>query len=183
MSPIRPRNGRTSVRGNPRGHPGTRRRTACSGRSWRSISRVWWKSHPGICVRSPMSGRSTHRSSAQPSRPLASSLLSRKKAAALTTRVNATASDLPQILPTRSARIDAGDRMGLRASNESVLKGVRSVPLVRWFPGAGADDPGAWRDLVPRRPLSPRQAPPPEPPERANCAGYSAAGSVSSSVK
>ncbi|MDF1609714.1 hypothetical protein PZ897_16120 [Hoeflea sp. YIM 152468] len=47
----------------------------------------------------------------------------------LTRRVNATASDLPQILPTRSSRIDTGERMGLRASNESVLKGVRSVPL------------------------------------------------------
>jgi hypothetical protein len=53
----------------------------------------------------------------------------------LTTRVNATASDLPQILPTRSARIDAGERMGLRASNESVLKGVRSVPLFGGFLG------------------------------------------------
>lgn len=53
----------------------------------------------------------------------------------LTTRVNATAGDLPQILPTRSARIDAGERMGLRASNESVLKGVRSVPLFGGFLG------------------------------------------------
>ncbi|WP_340162129.1 hypothetical protein [uncultured Hoeflea sp.] len=53
----------------------------------------------------------------------------------LTTRVNATASDLPQILPTRSARIDAGERMGLRASNESVLKGVRSIPLFGGFLG------------------------------------------------
>jgi hypothetical protein len=53
----------------------------------------------------------------------------------LTTRVNATASDLPQILPTRSSRIDAGERMGLRASNESVLKGVRSVPLFGGFLG------------------------------------------------
>jgi hypothetical protein len=53
----------------------------------------------------------------------------------LTTRINATASNLPQILPTRSARIDAGERMGLRASNESVLKGVRSVPLFGGFLG------------------------------------------------
>ena len=53
----------------------------------------------------------------------------------LTTRVNADASDLPQILPTRSARINAGDRMGLRASNESVLKGVRSIPLFGGFLG------------------------------------------------
>ena len=53
----------------------------------------------------------------------------------LTTRVNAAATDLPQILPTRSARIDAGERMGLRASNESVLKGVRSVPLFGGFLG------------------------------------------------
>lgn len=53
----------------------------------------------------------------------------------LTTRVNATASNLPQILPTRSARIDAGERMGLRASNESVLKGVRSIPLFGGFLG------------------------------------------------
>jgi hypothetical protein len=53
----------------------------------------------------------------------------------LTTRVNATASNLPQILPTRSSRIDAGERMGLRASNESVLKGVRSVPLFGGFLG------------------------------------------------
>ena len=49
--------------------------------------------------------------------------------------VNAAATDLPQILPTRSARIDAGERMGLRASNESVLKGVRSVPLFGGFLG------------------------------------------------
>ena len=47
----------------------------------------------------------------------------------LTQRVNATASNLPQILPTRAASVNAGDRMGLRASNESVLKGVRSLPL------------------------------------------------------
>jgi hypothetical protein len=53
----------------------------------------------------------------------------------LTRRVNAAATDLPQILPTRSARIDAGERMGLRASNESVLKGVRSVPLFGGFLG------------------------------------------------
>jgi hypothetical protein len=53
----------------------------------------------------------------------------------LTTRVNAEASDLPQILPTRSARINAGERMGLRASNESVLKGVRSIPLFGGFLG------------------------------------------------
>ncbi|MEM5494775.1 hypothetical protein [Hoeflea sp. AS16] len=53
----------------------------------------------------------------------------------LTVRVNADASNLPQILPTRSARIDAGERIGLRASNESVLKGVRSVPLFGGFLG------------------------------------------------
>ncbi|WP_417435827.1 hypothetical protein [Hoeflea sp.] len=53
----------------------------------------------------------------------------------LTVRVNADASNLPQILPTRSSRIDAGERMGLRASNESVLKGVRSVPLFGGFLG------------------------------------------------
>ena len=53
----------------------------------------------------------------------------------VTTRVNASASNLPQILPTRSARVDAGSRMGLRASNESVLKGVRSVPLFGGFLG------------------------------------------------
>jgi len=53
----------------------------------------------------------------------------------LTMRVNADATNLPQILPTRSARINAGDRMGLRASNESVLKGVRSVPLFGGFLG------------------------------------------------
>ena len=47
----------------------------------------------------------------------------------LTQRVNAAASNLPQILPTRAASVNAGDRMGLRASNESVLKGVRSLPL------------------------------------------------------
>ncbi|KJS14318.1 MAG: membrane protein, partial [Hoeflea sp. BRH_c9] len=47
----------------------------------------------------------------------------------LTTRVNADASNLPQILPTRAATVNAGNRMGLRASNESVLKGVRSLPL------------------------------------------------------
>ncbi len=118
-----------------RGHSGARRGTDCSGRSWRSTSRVLSKSPPGICVRSPMSGRSTHPSSVQPSRPLASSLLSSAETGGLTTRVNATASNLPQILPTRSARIDAGERMGLRASNESVLKGVRSVPLFGGFLG------------------------------------------------
>jgi len=53
----------------------------------------------------------------------------------LTTRVNADATDLPQILPTRSANINAGERMGLRASNESVLRGVRSVPLFGGFLG------------------------------------------------
>jgi len=47
----------------------------------------------------------------------------------VTQRVNETASNLPQILPTRAASVNAGDRMGLRASNESVLKGVRSLPL------------------------------------------------------
>ncbi|MDZ7603016.1 MAG: hypothetical protein U1A06_16755 [Hoeflea sp.] len=47
----------------------------------------------------------------------------------LTQRVNAEATNLPQILPTRAASINTGDRMGLRASNESVLKGVRSLPL------------------------------------------------------
>ncbi|KGF66969.1 membrane protein [Hoeflea sp. BAL378] len=53
----------------------------------------------------------------------------------LTVRVNAEASNLPQILPTRSASVNAGDRMGLRASNESVLKGVRSLPLFGGFLG------------------------------------------------
>ncbi|MCY0148046.1 hypothetical protein OEG84_10070 [Hoeflea sp. G2-23] len=53
----------------------------------------------------------------------------------LTVRVNASASDLPQILPVRSSSINAGDRMGLRASNESVLKGVRSLPLFAGFLG------------------------------------------------
>tara|TARA_R110002020_G_scaffold16307_14_gene57654 strand:- start:11606 stop:13666 length:2061 start_codon:yes stop_codon:yes gene_type:complete len=47
----------------------------------------------------------------------------------LTTRINAAASNLPQVLPTRAASVNAGSRMGLRASNESVLKGVRSLPL------------------------------------------------------
>lgn len=53
----------------------------------------------------------------------------------LTTRVNAEASNLPQILPTRAATVNAGSRMGLRASNESVLKGVRSLPLFGGFLG------------------------------------------------
>ena len=53
----------------------------------------------------------------------------------LTLRMNAAATNLPQILPTRSARINAGERMGLRASNESVLKGVRSIPLFGGFLG------------------------------------------------
>jgi len=53
----------------------------------------------------------------------------------LTVRVDASASDLPQILPVRSSSINAGDRMGLRASNESVLKGVRSLPLFAGFLG------------------------------------------------
>jgi len=53
----------------------------------------------------------------------------------VTTRVNADASNLPQILPTRSAQINSGERIGLRASNESVLKGVRSIPLFGGFLG------------------------------------------------
>ncbi|MBC7281403.1 hypothetical protein [Hoeflea sp.] len=53
----------------------------------------------------------------------------------LTQRVDESASNLPQILPTRAASVNAGDRMGLRASNESVLKGVRSLPLFGGFLG------------------------------------------------
>ncbi|EDQ34110.1 putative membrane protein [Hoeflea phototrophica DFL-43] len=53
----------------------------------------------------------------------------------LVARVNAAATNLPQILPTRAASVNAGDRMGLRASNESVLKGVRAVPLFGGFLG------------------------------------------------
>jgi hypothetical protein len=53
----------------------------------------------------------------------------------LTARINAAASNLPQILPTRAASVNAGDRMGLRASNESVLKGVRALPLFGGFLG------------------------------------------------
>ncbi|WP_420407042.1 hypothetical protein [Hoeflea sp.] len=50
-------------------------------------------------------------------------------------RVNADAGDLPQILPVRSAATSTGERMGLRASNESVLKGVRAIPLFGGFLG------------------------------------------------
>jgi hypothetical protein len=51
----------------------------------------------------------------------------------LVARVNAGATNLPQILPTRAASVNAGDRIGLRASNESVLKGVSAVPLFGGF--------------------------------------------------
>jgi hypothetical protein len=74
---------RTSVRGNPRGHPGTRRRTACSGRSWRSTNRAWSKSPRGSACARPCRGGRCTRNSAPPSQPLASSLRWRKKAAAL----------------------------------------------------------------------------------------------------
>ncbi|MEQ8740036.1 MAG: hypothetical protein RID59_16005, partial [Hoeflea sp.] len=50
-------------------------------------------------------------------------------------RVNAEASNLPQILPTRSTAARTGERMGLRASDESVLKGVRAIPLFGGFLG------------------------------------------------
>ncbi|WP_422371209.1 hypothetical protein [Hoeflea sp.] len=50
-------------------------------------------------------------------------------------RINAEASNLPQILPTRSTAASTGDRMGLRASDESVLKGVRAIPLFGGFLG------------------------------------------------
>jgi hypothetical protein len=50
-------------------------------------------------------------------------------------RVNAEASNLPQILPTRSTAANTGERMGLRASDESVLKGVRAIPLFGGFLG------------------------------------------------
>jgi hypothetical protein len=53
----------------------------------------------------------------------------------LVARVNAGATNLPQILPTRAASVNAGDRIGLRASNESVLKGVSAVPLFGGFLG------------------------------------------------
>jgi hypothetical protein len=80
-------------------------------------------------------------------------------------------------------RINAGDRIGLARKQRKRAQGCERGAVVRWIFGIGAADPGSGRNLVPRRPLSPRQAPPPEPPERANCAGYYAAGSVSSSVK
>ncbi|MEQ8482352.1 MAG: hypothetical protein RIC18_17010 [Hoeflea sp.] len=50
-------------------------------------------------------------------------------------RVNAEAGNLPQILPTRSSAASTGERMGLRASDESVLKGVRAIPLFGGFLG------------------------------------------------
>jgi hypothetical protein len=52
-------------------------------------------------------------------------------------RINADASNLPQILPVRSVPRAAGDRLSLRASSETVLLGVRSLPLFGGFLGFG----------------------------------------------
>ena len=51
------------------------------------------------------------------------------------TRVTADASSLPQILPVRAALRDAGGRLTLKSSGESVLKGVQSLPLFGGFLG------------------------------------------------
>lgn len=58
-----------------------------------------------------------------------------RQSGGLATRIDASAGNLPQILPTRAASINAGERMGLHASNESVLKGVSSLPLFGGFLG------------------------------------------------
>lgn len=50
-------------------------------------------------------------------------------------RINAAADNLPQILPVRSGHRDAGGRLTLRTSDETVLLGVRSVPLFAGFLG------------------------------------------------
>ena len=52
-------------------------------------------------------------------------------------RINADASNLPQILPVRAVPRAAGDRLSLRASSETVLLGVRSLPLFGGFLGFG----------------------------------------------
>ena len=53
----------------------------------------------------------------------------------LVARVDAQASNLPQILPVRSVPRAGGDRMNLRASAETELLGVRSLPLFGGFLG------------------------------------------------
>lgn len=53
----------------------------------------------------------------------------------LVARVSADASDLPQILPVRAVPRQSGERMALRTSGESILVGVRSVPLFAGFLG------------------------------------------------
>jgi hypothetical protein len=57
----------------------------------------------------------------------------RKRAAALTTRVNATATNLPQILPTRAASVNAGDRMGLARQQRKRAQGRERGAVVRWI--------------------------------------------------
>ncbi|MBW3096129.1 hypothetical protein [Pseudohoeflea coraliihabitans] len=50
-------------------------------------------------------------------------------------RVDDEAGNLPQILPIRTTGRDAGGRLVLRASSQTVLLGVRSVPLLAGFLG------------------------------------------------
>ena len=51
------------------------------------------------------------------------------------TRVTAEVSSLPQILPVRAGLRDAGGRLTLKSSGESVLRGVQSLPLFGGFLG------------------------------------------------
>ena len=52
----------------------------------------------------------------------------------MVTRVSAD-NAVPQILPVRSGFRDSGERLTLRTSSETVLLGVRSVPLFAGFLG------------------------------------------------
>jgi len=60
-----------------------------------------------------------------------------KQTGGIVSRVNEDASNLPQILAVRSTQSDSGGRLALRSSSETVLLGVRSVPLFAGFLGLG----------------------------------------------
>ena len=60
-----------------------------------------------------------------------------KQTGGIVSRINKDASNLPQILPVRSTTSDSGGRLALRSSSETVLLGVRSVPLFAGFLGLG----------------------------------------------
>lgn len=60
-----------------------------------------------------------------------------KQTGGIVSRINQDASNLPQILPVRSTISDSGGRLALRSSSETVLLGVRSVPLFAGFLGLG----------------------------------------------